>query len=409
MLYNFFIILFYLAIGLAAFFNKKAKQWIKGRKQFPKLDLKHKSIWMHCASLGEFEQGRTVIESLKKEYPHYPVVLSFFSPSGYENRKNYSGADHIIYLPLDTPKNAQKLIDEINPEIVLWVKYEYWFNYLNELKKRKIPVLLVSGIFRPSQPFFKWYGKKWKYILNSFEHLFIQNESSSELLSSIGLKNKFIISGDSRFDRVIEIAEKKETVEGIAEFINNKKVLVAGSTWEEDEELLVHYSKIEKNIKFIIVPHEIGSKHLKDLKKQFQDSIFYSEINQVINSNEYQTLIVDCIGLLSKLYQYATVTYVGGGFNSSGIHNSLEAAVFGKPIVFGPIYEKFAEARDLVDEGAASSVDNAIELEKIFDSLFKNESSLTLSGTRAMKYVYAKRGATQKIMDYVEEKRLLTR
>ena len=363
---------------------------------------------MHCASLGEFEQGRPVLEALKNKYPDYPIVLSFFSPSGYEIKKKYSGADHIIYLPIDTKNNAEKLIKNINPEIVIWVKYEYWFNYLFELKKKKIPVLLISGIFRNSQPFFKWYGKKWRTILNSFEHVFVQNENSLHLLNSINLIQKTSVSGDTRFDRVIEIAEKKETVPGISEFIKNHPVLVAGSTWEDDEAILIHFTKNRKDLKFIIAPHEISKSNLHDLKKAFKNSFYYSEINQLTSLSEYKVLIIDCIGLLSKLYQYATITYVGGGFNSSGIHNTLEAAVYGKPVVFGPVYEKFAEAKDLVNAGAAFTINSAIELEDKLVELINDEDFLNQSGQLAKNYVYSNCGATKKIMAYIAEKRLLT-
>ena len=408
LLYDFFTILYSLTIRVASIFNKKAKLWINGRSVFPKLDLNQKSIWMHCASLGEFEQGRPVLEALKNKYPDYPIVLSFFSPSGYEIKKKYTGADHIIYLPIDTKHNAEKLIKTINPEIVIWVKYEYWFNYLFYLKKKQIPVLLISGIFRKSQPFFKWYGKKWRTVLSSFEHLFVQNESSLQLLDSLKLIQKTTVSGDTRFDRVIEIAEKKETVPGISDFIKNHPVLVAGSTWEDDEAMLIHFIKNRKDFKFIIAPHEISKGSLYDLKKEFKNSFYYSEIKQLANISEYQVLIIDCIGLLSKLYQYATITYVGGGFNSSGIHNTLEAAVYGKPVIFGPVYEKFAEAKGLVNAGAAFSINSALELEDKLVELINNDYLLHQSRQLAKDYVYDNKGATQKIMTYVAEKRLLT-
>lgn len=408
LLYNFFTILYSLGIHIASIFNKKAKLWVKGRVDFPKLDFKQKTIWVHCASLGEFEQGKPVLEAIKIKYPKYPIVLSFFSPSGYEIKKKYTGADHIIYLPIDTKRNAEKLIKTINPAIVIWVKYEYWFNFLNELKKNKIPVLLISGIFRKSQPFFKWYGKKWRNILSSFEHLFVQNESSIKLLDTLNLKSKTTLSGDTRFDRVIEIAEKKEGVPGILEFINNHPVLVAGSTWEDDESILVHFTNNRKDFKFIIAPHEISKSNLQDLKKEFKQSFFYSEINNITNISEYKVLIIDCIGLLSKLYQYATITYVGGGFNSSGIHNTLEAAVYGKPVIFGPVYEKFAEAKGLVNASAAFSINSAIELEEKLFELINHSELLNQSGQLAKEYVYANRGATEKILAYVAEKRLLT-
>ncbi len=408
LIYNFFILVYGKAIYIVSFFNKKAKKWVQGRKDFPDFKFDHQSIWMHCSSLGEFEQGRPVIEALKKEYPNYPIVISFFSPSGFEVRKNYPGAEKIIYLPLDTTQHAKKLIDIINPALVVWVKYEYWFNYLFELKKREIPVLLISGIFRPAQPFFKWYGNVWKKMLSSFHHLFLQNENSVALLAGINLNKNISVSGDTRFDRVIDLAEKKEEVPGIATFINNQKTLIAGSTWEDDEAELVHYTRTRNKYKFIIAPHEISESNLKDLKTTFKNSIFYSDlIKQHKDAVDCNVLIIDSIGLLSKLYRYATVTYVGGGFNSSGIHNTLEAAVYGKPVIFGPEYEKFAEAKALIKNGAAFSIDNALALENKLDDLFNDKILLEQASDFAKKYVYSNRGATQKIMNHIIAKRLL--
>ena len=408
LIYNFFILVYGKAIYIVSFFNKKAKKWVQGRKDFPDFKFDHQSIWMHCSSLGEFEQGRPVIEALKKEYPNYPIVISFFSPSGFEVRKNYPGAEKIIYLPLDTTQHAKKLIDIINPALVVWVKYEYWFNYLFELKKREIPVLLISGIFRPAQPFFKWYGNVWKKMLSSFHHLFLQNENSVALLAGINLNKNISVSGDTRFDRVIDLAEKKEEVPGIATFINNQETLIAGSTWEDDEAELVHYTRTRNKYKFIIAPHEISESNLKDLKTTFKNSIFYSDlIKQHKDAVDCNVLIIDSIGLLSKLYRYATVTYVGGGFNSSGIHNTLEAAVYGKPVIFGPEYEKFAEAKALIKNGAAFSIDNALALENKLDDLFNDKILLEQASDFAKKYVYSNRGATQKIMNHIIAKRLL--
>ncbi len=408
LIYNFFILVYGKAIYIVSFFNKKAKKWVQGRNDFPDFKFDHQSIWMHCSSLGEFEQGRPVIEALKKEYPNYPIVISFFSPSGFEVRKNYPGAEKIIYLPLDTTQHAKKLIDIINPALVVWVKYEYWFNYLFELKKREIPVLLISGIFRPAQPFFKWYGNVWKKMLSSFHHLFLQNENSVALLAGINLNKNISVSGDTRFDRVIDLAEKKEEVPGIATFINNQKTLIAGSTWEDDEAELVHYTRTRNKYKFIIAPHEISESNLKDLKTTFKNSIFYSDlIKQHKDAVDCNVLIIDSIGLLSKLYRYATVTYVGGGFNSSGIHNTLEAAVYGKPVIFGPEYEKFAEAKALIKNGAAFSIDNALALENKLDDLFNDKILLEQASDFAKKYVYSNRGATQKIMNHIIAKRLL--
>ena len=426
LVYQLFIHAYRLGISIAAYWNPKAKLWVAGRKQFPFInDNREKTIWMHCASLGEFEQGRPLLEAIKKYYPGKKIVLTFFSPSGYEVMKDYKDADHIFYLPMDSRANAAKMIEVINPGLVLWVKYEFWYYYLTELKNRNIPVLMVSGIFRESQPFFKWYGGIWQKMLQCFTHFFVQNEASMELLSLIGIKENISISGDTRFDRVIEIAEKFEPLPLIEKFCGDCKVIVAGSTWEEDEEELTHYVKSNPQIKFIIAPHEIDAENLKDVKKEFPTSIFYSEwkelIEKTVESNKKENnaippfrgwglnvLIIDNIGILSKLYHYADITFVGGGFVEDGIHNVLEAAVYGKPIIHGPQYEKFAEAVDLVECKAGIPVDNALALEKVLTELWNNEVLLKEKSEAAKKYVYSKAGATKKIMDYIQEKRLLT-
>jgi 3-deoxy-D-manno-octulosonic-acid transferase len=409
LIYNLFLVLFRTGIRIAAIWNKKARQWNRGRKKFPVVPFNDKVIWVHCASLGEFEQGRPVLEALKKQYPAYKIVLSFFSPSGYEVRKNYAGADSVIYLPIDNIINAKKLISAINPSLVIWVKYEYWYYYLTELKKRNIPVILVSGIFRNSQPFFKWYGAIWKEMLFSFQQLFVQNEGSMSLLHSIGLESNISIGGDTRFDRVIAIAEKREPVNHIMGFVAGKQVLVAGSTWEDDEIELIHYVKAHPEIKFIIAPHEVDEENMADVKKEFSNSLLYSQLEPGILIPEIiNVLIIDNIGMLSKLYQYADITYVGGGFGKNGIHNILEAAVYGKPVIFGPVYEKSAEAKDLVDMGAAFTISNALELEALLDNLFTNRRELKKSSDIAADYVQSKKGATEKVISYVMENRLLT-
>ncbi len=407
-LYNIFIALYTTAIRTAALWNNKAKLWIIGRKAFPSMNFDHKTIWMHCASLGEFEQGRPLLEAIKKEYPTYPIVLSFFSPSGYEIKKNYPGADKIIYLPIDTAHNANRLIKEINPAIAIWVKYEYWYHFLTTLKQHQIPVLLVSGIFRNSQPFFKRHGTLHKKMLSSFTHFFVQNEESKELLNTIN-NNNSSVSGDTRFDRVIEIAEKNEPVLYIKEFINNHRVLIAGSTWDDDEKLLIHYASIHPEIKIIIAPHEIDLINLNTLKKEFKHALFYSELAKEQNSaNEASVLIIDNIGMLATLYQYADITYVGGGFNSSGIHNTLEAAAQGKPVIFGPVYEKFAEAVGLIKTGGAFTINNVLQLEELLDRLFNNKEVLAKASEASKEYVLQSGGATNKIITYIKENRLLT-
>ncbi len=406
--------LYALGIRIATLFNKKARLWLNGRKKIFdelkqwKVDINsNKIIWVHCASLGEFEQGRPIIEKLKQQYPSCKILLTFFSPSGYEIRKNYSGADGVFYLPLDGKSSAERFISTVKPSLVIWVKYEYWFYYLTQLKNNKIPDILVSAIFRENQPFFKWYGGLWKKILRSFEKIFVQNENSVLLLQSIGLAENVTVTGDTRFDRVMDIIEKNEPLpNALINFCQNKKVIIAGSTWEEDEEEIVHYAKIHSDIKFIIAPHEIDKERLDDIKKLFPNAVFYSEF--IKGEHEAQTIIIDNIGMLSKLYKLSTVAYIGGGFNESGIHNILEAAVYGRPIIFGPEYQKFAEANDLIDKKGAFSIENALELETLLDKLFSNEEFLKSASTISKMYVYENRGASQKILQHIYANRLLT-
>jgi 3-deoxy-D-manno-octulosonic-acid transferase len=416
--YALFLRLFSFGIRIISWFHPKAKAWVKGRSnwwnrlQQLHIDPKKPVVWMHCASLGEFEQGRPLLEEIRIAYPNTTLVLSFFSPSGYEIRKNYSGADLVIYLPEDGKGNAKKLIGYLQPKLVLWVKYEYWYYYLLQLKQQQVPVLLISGIFRASQPFFKWYGSLWKKMLGSFEHLFVQNNHSESLLKTIGFDQKSSITGDTRFDRVCSIAQHWEPIsEPLANFCGAHPVIVAGSTWEEDEALLVHYAQSYPQIRFIIAPHEVAEERIKDLEAEFPQGIRFSALETTSTTNHLpqNVLIIDNIGMLSRLYRYATIAYVGGGFNASGIHNILEAAVYGKPVIIGPVYEKFAEATDLVEAGAAFSVSTALELEALLNKLLQNETLRNTAGEVAHQYVHKHSGATQKIMDYIQEKRLLTK
>ena len=415
-LYNIFLLLYSIGIRIASIWNPKAKKWVNGRKNIfatinPKLQTQHKKfIWMHCASLGEFEQGRPLLEELKIKNSELRIVLTFFSPSGYEVMKDYKGADHIFYLPMDSPTNAKKFLDAINPSLVLWVKYEYWFYYLQELKQRNIPVILVSGIFRGNQPFFKWYGAIWKKMLESFTHFFVQNEESKQLLSILNFTENVSINGDTRFDRVLEIVNTFEPIPFIAEFCGSSTVIVAGSTWEEDEIELLHFVKQHPQIKFIIAPHEIDEENLKDVKQEFKNSIFYSELEQIQNSKPKteNVLIIDNIGMLSRLYKYATIAYVGGGFDDDGVHNVLEAAVYGKPVVFGPVYEKFDEATGLISEEGGISINGPLSLEAVLNKLLNDETERKRRGEAAKNYVQANAGASKKIIQFIQEKRLLT-
>ena len=433
-IYNVFLSLYGFVFRIAAIFNNKARMGIEGRKNiFATISSVVKPghdhlIWMHCASLGEFEQGRPVLESLKHQYSETVIVLTFFSASGYEAMKNYKGANHIFYLPFDNLVNAKKMLDILNPSLILWVKYEFWYYHLHEIKQRNIPLLLVSGIFRKSQPFFKWYGGIWQQMLLCFTHFFLQNNLSKNLLATAGITDNITVTGDTRFDRVIEIAEKFEPIPFIKSFCGDSKVIVAGSTWEDDETELIHYAKANPQIKFIIAPHEIGIENLKDVKKEFVNAMFYSEL--VTNATQYNTdnikganwqeatinrqltntnvLIIDNVGMLSRLYYYADITYVGGGFGADGVHNVLEAAVYGKPVIYGPEFEKFNEAVELVNCGAGITIEGALELEAVLSSLWENENLLAEKGRAAKDYVYSNAGASKKIIQFIQENRLLT-
>jgi 3-deoxy-D-manno-octulosonic-acid transferase len=366
-------------------------------------------VWMHCASLGEFEQGRPLLEAIRKSYPSKKVLLTFFSPSGYEVKKNYRGADHIFYLPMDSEKNAVGFIEATMPSLAIFVKYEFWYYFLSELGRKKIPTILVSGIFRKEQPFFRSYGSLWRSMLKNFTHFFVQTQESVVLLSSVGLDKNVSLSGDTRFDRVIEIAENSDHFPEIVKFCAGHRVLVAGSTWPEDEEVLDHYANTNPAIRFIIVPHEVHEDHLRQIGKLFKHSTRYTRYQQsrfeLPNGN---VLVIDNIGMLSRLYRYADICFVGGGFGGDGIHNILEAAVYGKPVIFGPEHYKFQEALDLIDLSGAISVESALDLEKTLDQLFSDSEALRKRGEAASSYVYAKAGATKKIMDFIQENRLLT-
>ena len=418
-LYNLFLFFYQIGITIFALRNHKAKRWVTGRKnilekissELSKNYTGH-TTWMHCASLGEFEQGRPLLEQIRITNPSSRIIITFFSPSGYEIRKDYIGADHVFYLPMDSSRNARIFVELINPTLVLWIKYEYWYYYLGELKRRNIPTLLISGSFRKSQRFFSSYGGFWRNILLCFTHLFLQNRASADLLSEINISEKVTISGDTRFDRVINIAENFIDVPGVSGFCKDHQVVVAGSTWEEDEAIFVHYVKANPNKVFIIAPHEIDHENLQDIKKEFPNSLFYS---QIINSNkssntmdpEVNVLIIDSIGLLSRLYKYADVTYVGGGFGDDGLHNILEAAVYGKPVVFGPEIDKNVEAQDMIDTGGAVCIENAVELEIALNEMMNNDVELKLKGNAAKEFIYGSAGATNEIMTYLQENNLL--
>ncbi len=391
------------AIKTASLFNDKAKLWVEGRKNiFQRLESdfkenKAKVIWIHAASLGEFEQARPLIEKLKQKYPDKKILLTFFSPSGYEVRKNYEIADYIYYLPADTSKNAKQFIKIVKPEIVYFIKYEFWKNYLYNLYINKIPTYLVSGIFRESQVFFKNSGKSYSKVLNYFTHFFVQNQTSLSLLKSIGITN-VTVSGDTRFDRVIDIANQTIDLKKVSKFCNNKQVIIAGSSWQPDEELLAKYINNSKfDVKLIIAPHEIKEQNILRIKKLLNKKVLlYSDINNV-KPEDYDVLIINNIGLLSSLYKYADIAYIGGGFGV-GIHNILEPATFGKPIVFGTKYKKFKEAVDLIELNAAFSISNYNELKNIFNKLLSDNEYLKQTSEISANFVQNNAGAVKLII-----------
>ena len=391
--------------------NSRMDTWISESKSKAVAQCQKRNfIWMHCASLGEFEQGRPVLEGLQKEYPNYSILLTFFSPSGYEVHKNYSGADYIFYLPMDSAGNARKFLNITKPSIAIFVKYEFWHYYLTQLKKLQIPTILIAGIFRKDQLFFKWYGSFYKKLLSCFTAFFVQDKSSESLLHSIGINNEVYIGGDTRFDRVIEIAEAFTPIDPIAHFCNNSLVLVAGSTWFQDDETIAHFEKVNPNIKFIIAPHDITHQRLQNCLGLYKNAVLYSDYVKGFNTapQNVNTLIIDNVGMLSKLYHYATVTFIGGGFGADGIHNCLEAAVHYKPVLFGPVYDKYLEASGLVDAGGAISIEDALDFERVANQLFSIEADRKKMGQIAGDFVHAHKGASKKIIHYIQEKRLLT-
>lgn len=399
-LYNIAIQLYSLLIRILSPFNTKASLFINGRKHiFDKIAKKVRPntphIWFHFASLGEFEQGRPVLEQLKTAYPEKKIVITFFSPSGYEIRKNYTLAEGVFYLPLDTPGNAQRFIQTIRPELAIFTKYEYWYHYFKALHQHNIPLLIISGIFRPNQIFFKSYGSFHRKMLGYVTRFFVQNHESIALLKTINIQNA-TLSGDTRFDRVAENATLPKRLDVIDKFCRNMPTLIAGSTWPEDEQLIAQLCKMHPNWKFIIAPHEIGIHHIREIEKLFPEAIKYSEFVVDTIDNQAQVLIIDNIGMLSALYAYGKVAYIGGGFGA-GIHNTLEAAAFGIPVIFGPKYDKFQEAKDLVQLGAAKSINNLNELEVAFSALTTSVDS----GQIAKDYVDSKTGSTNQIVQYL--------
>ena len=407
-LYNITVYIAIFSLKIVAVFNKKIQLFIKGRKDIfesleKKFTLDDNIIWFHCASLGEFEQGRPIIEKCRKEYKDYKILVTFFSPSGYEIRKNYEVADLVTYLPLDTIKNAKEFLRLINPKIAIFVKYEFWPNLLKQLKKNEVKTILISGIFRKNQSFFKNYGGWMKKSLETFDHFFVQNENSKKLLYTIGLTT-VTVSGDTRFDRVFEITKQNNALEFIEKFVDEKVTFIAGSTWPKDEELLVKYINTESDSdqKFIIAPHNINPNDIAKLKKSLlKEVVLFSEINDQELST-FRVLIVDTIGLLSKIYSYADIAYVGGGFGT-GIHNILEPATFGTPIIIGPNYHKFKEASELVKLDACDVITRSSELNTSLSTLFANSDIREKKGKLSRQYILNNTGATKIIIEYLNK------
>lgn len=415
--YNLFLLLYPLGARIFSITNEKAKKWVAGRKDiFSRLasQVEHdkKVIWVHCSSLGEFEQGKPLIENLPQQFPGTSILLTFFSPSGYEVQKNYKGADHVFYLPMDSASNAKKFFDIVNPSLVIFIKYEFWHYYISEAKKRDVPLVLASAVFRKSQPFFQWYGSFHQKMLRSFSFLFVQDQNSVELLQAINV-HSVALTGDTRFDRVLAIAKSFQPIEVISKFCGSHPVIVAGSTWTEDDKELDHYANTNQHIRFIIAPHNISKARIEECLHLYKNSITLSAWHAkgetfTGDHSTLNTLIIDNIGLLSKLYKYATIAYVGGGFGGDGVHNVLEAAVYGKPVVTGPVYEKYIEAAELVRWGGAFPVETALEMEKQFNELFDDEFFYKQACLASKEFVAANAGATEKIIQYIQEKRLFT-
>jgi 3-deoxy-D-manno-octulosonic-acid transferase len=404
LIYNCFIKLYSLLVFIASFFNKKAKLWRDGRKYRNIIDNK-KSIWFHFASLGEFEQGRPALEQMRS-ISNLPIVITFFSPSGYEIRKNTPLADHVYYLPLDSATNAQEFINTINPVVAIFTKYEYWYHYFNELHQQQIPLYVISGIFRPKQIFFRWYGGLYRKMLSFVTHFFVQDTESEQLLQAIGITH-VSVSGDTRFDRVWANSEKPTSLPIIRQFKNGDPVFIGGSTWPEDEKLIAALVTQYPDWKFIIAPHEITEEKILKLLSVLPagQTIRFSEIkntNSLISN--FKVLIIDNIGMLSSLYQYGDIAFIGGGFGA-GIHNTLEAAAFGLPVIFGPKYQKFREARDIISQQLGFTISNPDELKLIADKLIIDEDYRKKTGVGIKAYVAKNTGATDMIIKNIRLKK----
>jgi len=411
-LYSIGIYFFGLGIRIGSLFNAKARRWVKGRKRiFDRIEISideatksqgaHKMAWFHCASLGEFEQGRPVMQAFRQEHPDYFIFLTFFSPSGYEVRNAYTGADFIYYLPLDTPHRAAHFIALVKPDAAFFIKYEFWFNYLNALQQQQIPVFLLSANFRTNQVFFKWYGGWPRKLLAGFATIFVQNENSRELLEFINIRN-VIISGDTRFDRVAAIAENAREFPLIRAFAAGHKVIVAGSSWPSDENLLIQYLSENPDVKIIMAPHQTDEAHIISILTKANGLAVRFTMANPSSVTMFRILLIDTVGILPHLYQYGTVAYIGGGFGV-GIHNILEAATFGLPVLFGPNYHKFNEASDLVLLKSAFPIENYQSLRDKITPLLTQPTRLSAASAISRKYVASKKGATGIVLNNIRQ------
>lgn len=419
MLYNIIMYIYQAGIAIYSHFNEKVKKmWIGERAAFgvlqKQVEPNVKYIWFHAASLGEFEQGRPLIEKIKKEYPNYKILLTFFSPSGYEVRKNYEQADIVTYLPIDTVANAQRFLRIVRPVMAFFIKYEFWYNYLHILRHRNIPVYSVSSIFRPNQIFFRPYGRQYAAVLKCFSHFFVQNDLSKSLLAKIGINNVTVV-GDTRFDRVLQIKDNSKKLPLVDKFIGNQdvklangvtnslhRVFVAGSSWLPDEEIFIKYFNEHNDWKLIIAPHIIADTHLRQILQLLKGKkvVLYTEATET-NVADADVLVINCFGLLSSIYHYGDVAYVGGGFGA-GIHNVLEAAVWGIPVVFGPNNKRFAEAQGLLASGGGFEIDNYEKFALIMDRFCSDKVFLQNSGNAAGSFVKQLSGATNKVFSDIK-------
>lgn len=410
-MYNILLYIYEFGIFVATFFSAKVKKMWRGERETfkilkEKVDPEAQYAWFHAASLGEFEQGRPIIEEYRRVFPKRKILLTFFSPSGYEVRKNYDGADIVCYLPIDTPTNALRFLRAVRPVEAFFIKYEFWYNYLHILRHRGIPVYSISSIFRKEQVFFKWYGFQYRHVLRCFTHFFVQNEESKRLLGTLGIDN-VMVTGDTRFDRVMQIAKESKSIPVVREFKNGRKVFVAGSSWLPDEQIFLPYFAQHPDWKVIIAPHVIGESHLEQIMSLLEGRkvVRYTQIeaDDAVTLGEAEVLIIDCFGLLSSIYKYGDVAYVGGGFGV-GIHNLPEAAVWNLPVIFGPNHQKFQEANELKACGGGIAIEGKEDFQRVMDAFMASEDEMKRAADAAGHYVSSHSGATEKLLKLLREK-----